>query len=173
MVRARALAPRPGIRRIARAAATAGWQLAVASTSAVDSVRAVLDAAAGPDFAAHFSVFADDVAAHKKSAPDSYLLALRELGTHATEAVVIEDPRNGLLAAAGAGIGCLITVSTYAQQENMTGAALVVSSLGDPGGNEVRVLANKTGTVPGRYITLPNIAACARLPGPFGARQTA
>jgi len=54
----------------------------------------------------------------------------------------------------------------------MTGAALVVSSLGDPGSNDVMVLANRTGTVPGKYITLPNIAACARLPGPFGARQT-
>ena len=87
--------------------------------------------------------------------------------------MVIEDSRNGLLAAAGAGIGCLITLSTYAQHEKMTGAALVVSSLGDPGSIDVTVLANRTGTVPGKYITLPNVAACARLPGPFGARQTA
>jgi HAD superfamily hydrolase (TIGR01509 family) len=173
MVRSGAIAPRPGIRRIARAAAEAGWPLAVASTSAVDSVRAVLDAAAGPGLAARFAVFAGDVVAHKKPAPDIYLLALRQLGTPAAEAVVIEDSRNGLLAAAGAGIGCLITLSTYTQQEKMTGAALVVSSLGDPGGNEVRVLANRTGTVPGKYITLPDIAACARLPGPFGARPTA
>src|SRR5260370_3592410 len=104
-----------------------------------------------PDFAAHCSVFAGDVVAHKKPAPDIYLLALRELGTHAAEAVVIEDSRYGLLAAAGAGIGCLSTLSTYTQQENMTGAALVVSSLGDPGSNDVTVVANRTRTVPGNY----------------------
>jgi hypothetical protein len=87
--------------------------------------------------------------------------------------MVIEDSRNGLVAAVGAGIGCLITLSTYTPHENMTGAALVVSSLGDPGSNDVTVWANQTRTVPGKYFTLPNIAACARLSGPFGAPQTA
>jgi len=52
----------------------------------------------------------------------------------------------------------------------MTGAALVVSSLGDPSTHDVTVMANKTGTVPRKYFTRPNIAACGRLPVPFGVR---
>jgi len=161
MVRSEAIAVRPGVGRIARTAASAGWQLAVASTSAVDSVQAVLGAAVGA-LAARFTIFAGDVGPHKKPAPDIYLLALRELGTPAAEAVVIEDSRNGLLAAAGAGIGCVITLSTYTQHEDMTGAALVVSSLGDPGSPNVNVLANQIETPVLGFINLPNIAACAR-----------
>lgn len=172
MVRSGAITARPGVRRIAREAAAAGWRLAVASTSTVGSVRAVLEAAVGPHLAARFSVFAGDVVLRKKPAPDIYLLALRELATPAAEAVVIEDSRNGLLSAAGAEIGCVVTLSTYTQHENMTGAALVVSSLGDPGGADIKVLANHTGTpVPG-YVNLPNITASGRLPGPLQARQT-
>lgn len=161
MVRSEAIAARPGVGRLARTAASAGWQLAVASTSAVDSVQAVLGAAVG-ELAARFTVFAGDVVPHKKPAPDIYLLALRELGTPAAEAVVIEDSRNGLLAAAGAGIGCVITLSTYTQHEDMTGAALVVSSLGDPGSPDVTVLANQIGTPVHGFVNLPNIADCAR-----------
>ena len=72
---------RPGIARIVTAAHDAGWTLAVASTSHEDSVRAVLEHAVGTDMAAHFSVFAGDIVAKKKPAPDIYLLALKELLT--------------------------------------------------------------------------------------------
>ena len=161
MVRAGAVEPRPGVRRIARAADSAGWKLAVASTSAADSVRAVLDRAVGDDLAARFSVFAGDVVPRKKPAPDIYRLALRQIGATAAEAVVIEDSRNGLFAATASGIGCLITLSTYTQHEDMTGAALVVSSLGDPGLPDIRVLANRTNASLGRRIGLAEIEACA------------
>jgi HAD superfamily hydrolase (TIGR01509 family) len=160
MVRSGAIAARPGVKRIAGAAAAAGWKLAVASTSAAESVRAVLESAVGADLAARFSVFAGDVVPRKKPSPDIYLLALQTLGTPAVEAVVIEDSRNGLLAATGAGIACVITLSTYTQHEGMTGAALVVSSLGDPGRPDVSVLANHAGTPVRGYVSLPNLAAC-------------
>jgi len=160
MVRSGAVAPRPGVGRIARAAAAAGWQLAVASTSAPDSVRAVLEVAVGTDLAAWFSIFAGDIVLWKKPSPHIYLHALRELGTPAAEAVVVEDSRNGLLAATGARIGCIITLSTYTQHEDMTGAALVVSNLGDPGWQDVSVLANQTGMPVHEYVSLPTIAAC-------------
>jgi HAD superfamily hydrolase (TIGR01509 family) len=162
MVRSEAIAPRPGIQRIAHAAAAAGWKLAVASTSAEDSVRAVLESAVGVDLASRFAVFAGDVVPRKKPSPDIYLLALQKLGTPAADAVVIEDSRNGLLAAAGASIACVVTLSTYTQQEDMNGAALVVSSLGDPGSPDISVLANHTGTPVRGHVTLPSIAACRR-----------
>ncbi|MET0783118.1 MAG: HAD-IA family hydrolase, partial [Leifsonia flava] len=91
-----ALPARPGIARIVREAASAGWGLAVASTSAEASVRAVLEHAVGAEAAAGFRVFAGDIVAHKKPAPDIYLLALRELGATPDDAIVIEDSANGL-----------------------------------------------------------------------------
>jgi beta-phosphoglucomutase-like phosphatase (HAD superfamily) len=45
--------------------------------------------------------------------------------------VVIEDSRNGLLAAKGAGLPCLITTSTYTVIEDFSEADRVVPELGD------------------------------------------
>ena len=116
---------------IAGEADAAGWGLAVASTSAEASVRAVLEHAVGEALAQRFSVFAGDIVEHKKPAPDIYLLALDELGAGPDEAVVIEDSGNGVQAAVAAGLRTLVTVSSYTADEDFTGASLVVSSLGD------------------------------------------
>jgi HAD superfamily hydrolase (TIGR01509 family) len=155
------LPARPGIKRIIEAAQEAGWTLAVASTSAELSVRAILDYAVGPERAGGFDlVLAGDVVAHKKPAPDIYDLALDRLAVRASEVLVIEDSRNGLLAAVGAGLRCLVTVNGYTQDENASEAVLVVSSLGDPGGEETRVIANRTAARPGQWIDLPDLEAC-------------
>ena len=161
MVAAGKLPPRPGIRRIIGEAQDSGWTLAVASTSAEASVRAILDEAAGPERAARFElVLAGDVVAHKKPAPDIYELALVRLALPAGDALAIEDSRNGLLAATGAGLRCVMTVNGYTENEDATEAVLVVSSLGDPGGETTRVIANRTSAHPGPYITLADLAAC-------------
>ncbi len=77
MVRAGKLPARPGIARIVDEALAAGWTLAVASTSAEESVRAVLEHAVGEANAAHFAVFAGDIVPAKKPDPAIYLLALQ------------------------------------------------------------------------------------------------
>lgn len=158
---------RPGIRRITERAAEAGWQLAVASTSAEPAVRGVLTHAVGPELAARFAVFAGDVVARKKPAPDIYQLAVAKLGVEPAEALVIEDSRNGLRAALAAGLTCLVTVSGYTADEDFSGAALVVSSLGDPppagdqpgAGIPAEVLADPRGLHPGRYLDLSDLQA--------------
>ena len=139
-----AVPARPGVARLVAAALAAGWPVAVASTSAEPSVRATLSHAVGAEHARAVSVFAGDIVPRKKPAPDIYLLALASLGLPADRVVVIEDSRNGLLAAASAGLTCLITVNDYTAGEDFTEAALVVSSLGDPGGEAAVVLANRS-----------------------------
>ena len=117
--------------------------------------------AAGPARAARFDlVLAGDVVAHKKPAPDIYQLALERLGIPAAAALVIEDSRNGLLAADGAGLRCVMTVNGYTEAEAMGESVLVVSSLGDPGGEVTRVLANRGAARPGAWITLADLEAC-------------
>ncbi len=69
MVAAGVMPGRPGIARIVAEASAAGWLLAVASTSAEASVRAVLEHAVGAERAAEFAVFAGDVVPAKKPAP--------------------------------------------------------------------------------------------------------
>ena len=81
--------------------------------------------------AAFSFVHAGDVVKKKKPAPDIYLLAQETLGLDPQECVVIEDSRNGLLAATGAGYPTLITMSTYTVDEDFSEAARVVPELGD------------------------------------------
>jgi len=148
---------RPGIMRIVQEALEAGFALAVASTSAEPAVRAVLEHSVGIDMAGRFRVFAGDIVPAKKPAPYIYLLALRELGVSADEAIVIEDSENGLRAALEAGIRTVVTVSSYTQAENFDGASLVVSSLGDPGGESTTVLSSTAGVVPDGFVTLGDL----------------
>jgi HAD superfamily hydrolase (TIGR01509 family) len=157
------LPARPGIRRLVGAAQDAGWALAVCSTSAEPSVRAILDHVVGPERAARFDlVLAGDVVARKKPAPDIYELALDRLGVSAAEALVVEDSRNGLLAVVGAGLRCVITINGYTETEDATEAVLVVSSLGDPDGEATTVIANRSAARPGAWITLADLEACLR-----------
>lgn len=156
--------PRPGIARLVGEALDAGWLVAVASTSAEPSVRATLERAVGPETARRVSVFAGDIVPRKKPAPDIYQLALRELGVAAADAVVIEDSGNGLLAAAGAGLACLVTVNDFTAGEDFGQAALVVTSLGDPPapdreGESAVVLANRSRARPDGWITLADVAS--------------
>jgi HAD superfamily hydrolase (TIGR01509 family) len=161
--------PRPGVARVVAEAAEAGWPVAVASTSAEASVRATLLSAVGADLAAGVSVFAGDIVPRKKPAPDIYLLALDRLGVPARRAVVVEDSRNGLLAASGANLACVITVNDFTAAEDFNEAALVVSSLGDPGGDRAVVRANRSPARPGGWITLADLASV--LPGSDGRQE--
>jgi HAD superfamily hydrolase (TIGR01509 family) len=164
---------RPGIRRITEEAAAAGWTLAVASTSAEDSVRAVLEHAVGAGLAARFAVFAGDIVPTKKPAPDIYLHALAELGATPADTLVIEDSANGLRAALAAGLTTLVTVSSYTSGEDFSGAALVVSSLGDPDGPGAEVLSDAAGIHPGPYLRLADLADLLSVPdGPHVTGST-
>lgn len=156
---------RPGVARVVAAAVDAGWTVAVASTSAEESVRAVLRHAVGDAYAERIPVFAGDVVPAKKPDPAIYRLTVDRLGLDPDDTVVVEDSRNGLLAATGAGLPCLVTVNGYTRDESFDEAVLVVSELGDPGRPPVEVLANRGPARPGDLITLDDLAACVRRPG--------
>jgi len=151
---------RPGIRRIITDALDAGWTVAVASTSAEESVRAVLEHAAGKQAADRIRIFAGDIVPAKKPDPAIYELVVQELGLDRNRTLVVEDSRNGLLAAHGAGLRCLLTVNAYTQDEDNSEAVLVVSALGDPDDTPIQVLANRSKAKPGDYLTLADLEAC-------------
>jgi len=159
-----AIEPRPGIARLAAQADAAGWRLAVASTSAEPSVRAVLRRAVGEDLAARFEVFAGDIVTAKKPAPDIYLHALDALGVTAGDAVVIEDSGIGVRAARAAGLRTIVTVSGYTADEDFFGAAMVLSSLGDAAQGVPAVpLVDAFEVRPAPEVTLDDIERVLRL----------
>ena len=172
LVESGVLPARPGVARIAQEAHDAGWTLAVASTSAEPAVRAVLAHAVGEDLAARFSVFAGDVVPAKKPAPDIYLHALRELGLEPQDAIVVEDSGNGLRSAVGAGLRTVVTVSGFTRGEDFAGAELVVSSLGDPDGEQAEVLADPHGVRPSGTVTLAILQELLALPATTHETET-
>lgn len=160
MIAGGALPGRPGVRRIAEEAWAAGWRLAVCSTSSLSSVQAVLDHVMGEETAAKFAgVFAGDMAKAKKPDPAIYLLALEKLGARPADCLVVEDSRNGLLAATAAGLPCVITVNELTRNEDFHEAAIVVSSLGDPNGEPMVVLENRTKANPQSFMTVQDLEA--------------
>ena len=123
----------------------------------------MLQHAVGTTIAGRFEVFAGDIVRAKKPSPAIYELALARLRMQVADAIVIEDSRNGLLAAVGAGLRCVVTVSGYTQEEDMREAALVVSSLGDPG-EPATVLADRVDVRPGELVRLADLDACRTQP---------
>ncbi len=149
---------RPGVKRLAEDALNCGWTLAVASTSAPESVNAVLRHAMGEKTASRFAlVLAGDCVKAKKPAPDIYLLAAEKLGAPPPQCVVVEDSSNGVEAAASAGMKCVVTVSGYTREEDFSKAAIVLTCLGDPGGEVCQVLANRSTASPSACFTADDL----------------
>ncbi|OHB66184.1 MAG: hypothetical protein A2Y77_04640 [Planctomycetes bacterium RBG_13_62_9] len=124
---------RPGIARLVDEAIAAGIKLAVCSTSNERAVNAVVETLLGPGRKAKFDVIlAGDVVSKKKPDPEIYNLVLERLHLRPVECAVVEDNRNGLLAAKGAGMYCVVTTNGYTEDEDFSEADLVVSELGDP-----------------------------------------
>jgi HAD superfamily hydrolase (TIGR01509 family) len=158
LVASGAIPGRPGVRRLAREALDAGWTVAVCSTSALASVQAVLAHVVGVDTAAGFAgVFAGDIVKAKKPAPDIYNYAAEQLDLSPHACVVIEDSRNGLLAATAAGMACVVTVNRLTEGEDFSEAALVLSSLGDLDGELARVIANRSAAQPGGAVGIADL----------------
>ena len=164
LVMSGAMPGRPGVRRLAQEAHDKGWTLAVCSTSALASVQTVLDTVMGKALSATFAgVFAGDIVQAKKPAPDIYNYAADTLGLSHRDCVVVEDSRNGLLAATAAGMKCVITTNGLTEREDFTEAALVVDSLGDPG-VPARIVANRSAAQPAGVVTVADLEAIVGAP---------
>jgi HAD superfamily hydrolase (TIGR01509 family) len=131
-----ALAPdiplRPGVKRLISEAHAAGVRIAIATTASLSGVEALLSRDPALRQAIEL-IAAGDVVERKKPAPDIYEWALEGLGLAPEACVAIEDSNIGLRAALGAGLRTLVTVSDYTRGEDFSGAAAVLSSLGDDG----------------------------------------
>jgi pyruvate dehydrogenase E2 component (dihydrolipoamide acetyltransferase) len=127
------LPARPGVVRLVDEAISAGVRLAVCSTSNERAVNAVVEKLLGPERKARFDVIlAGDVVSKKKPDPEIYRLARERLGVEPSSCVVVEDNRNGLLAAKAAGMRCIVTTNGYTEKEDFSEADAVFPELGDP-----------------------------------------
>jgi HAD superfamily hydrolase (TIGR01509 family) len=121
---------RPGIRRLLHEAHDAGVRLAIATTTSLPNVEALL-ASAG-HLPAFDVIAAGDQVKAKKPAPDIFLLALEKLALPPEACLAFEDTTNGVASARAAGLRCIVTVSAYGGLGPFPGAIAVVTDLGDP-----------------------------------------
>jgi len=124
---------RPGVLRLMREAADAGCKLAIATTTSLVNVDALLRQQIGAHWNQDFSaVVAGDQVAKKKPAPDVYVRCLELLRVAPSQAIALEDSPAGVAAARQAGILVLATPSLYTAGEDFSQADVLVPSLGDP-----------------------------------------
>jgi HAD superfamily hydrolase (TIGR01509 family) len=98
--------PMPGVPDVLHRLRAAGYPLALASSAEVRVIEANL---AALDLHALFqAVVSGTQVARGKPAPDVFLAAAERLGVPPHGCVVIEDSRNGLLAAKAAGMTCVV-----------------------------------------------------------------
>ena len=122
---------RPGIRRLVREARRSDCRVAIVTTASRPGVEALL--AQDETLPSEIDLIAaNEAVERKKPAPDVYQWALDRLGLDARECIAIEDSHIGLQAALRAGLTTIVTVSDYTRREDFTGAAAVLSDLGEP-----------------------------------------
>ena len=120
---------RPGVLALVDEAIANNVRLAVCSTSSELAVSNLVSTLMGPDRAAKFQIFAGDMVKAKKPAPDVYNMAVDEMGLDKRRCVIVEDSHIGVGAAVASGMACLVTKSSYTQEEDFTGAKMIVNEL--------------------------------------------
>lgn len=124
---------RPGVERLFLEAREQGLRLAVATTTTVENVEALIDNTLGSEALSWFDVIgAGDVVPNKKPAPDIYFYVMKQLGLTANQCLAFEDSENGIHATRDAELTTVITINDYTRDHNFNGAALVLDQLGDP-----------------------------------------
>jgi HAD superfamily hydrolase (TIGR01509 family) len=126
----RHLAPMPGLFPLLEALQRAGIPKAIATSS----TRELLDACLAR-FLLHgrfaFFLTAEDVARGKPH-PEIYLTAAARFDIPPNRMAVLEDSRNGCLAAAAAGAFTIAVPADHSRTHDFSAASLMVDSLADP-----------------------------------------
>eukprot|EP00892_Ulva_mutabilis_P000556 jgi/Ulvmu1/10500/UM064_0038.1 len=130
MIEAGQMPLRPGVKELVADAMDVGVQLAVCSTSNEKAVQTIVDVLLSEASSA-MPVFAGDIVPAKKPDPAIYKLAAEKLGVDPTRCVVVEDSFIGLQAARAAGMRCVVTTSSYTQNEDFSIADAVFDCIGD------------------------------------------
>lgn len=125
---------RSGILRFMHEGQDAGLRLAICTTSNVRAAHAIAYQTL-KEIPFEF-VLAGDMVSKKKPDPEIYNTALTKTGLKPEECVVIEDSRNGVLAAKAAGMYVVATTNHYTEKEDLSSADIIVTCLGDPDGEK-------------------------------------
>lgn len=118
--------PLPGILQLVPLLAKSGVKLAIASSSNPHEIERVVKHLKIRKYFDH--LVSSSHVEHPKPAPDTFLLALKELGVNAAEAVVVEDSTNGVRAAKAAGLTCVGYLNPHSGKQDLSDADVILES---------------------------------------------
>ncbi len=121
--------PIAGIRTLIEKLHKAHIPIAIASSSPLHVIRFVADSFNITDYF-EFLLSGEDIA-HSKPAPDIYLMAAAKLGLSTTECVVLEDSKNGTIAAKAAGAYCIGFINPNSGSQDLSKADITVKNISD------------------------------------------
>jgi HAD superfamily hydrolase (TIGR01509 family) len=121
--------PMPGVPQVLEQVRAGGYRLALASSAEVRLIQANLTALGlGPLFEA---VVSGTQVARGNPAPDVFLAAAERLAVAPARCLVIEDSRNGLLAAKAAGMACAVVPCAQTRHQDFREADHRLTALPD------------------------------------------
>ena len=125
---------RPGVKRLLNETRAAGLRLAIATTTTPENVTTLLRHSLAEDASDWFEVIAaGDIVPAKKPAPDIYMWALQQMKLPPEACFAFEDSENGIRSSLNAGLKTLVTINDYTSDHDFSGAAAVLSDMGEPG----------------------------------------
>jgi putative hydrolase of the HAD superfamily len=126
---------REGVIEYLQSAQKLGFKIGLASSSSKKWVEEFLRQF---DIRSYFEVIktSDDVHLVKPD-PELYIQAISSLGVEATEAIAFEDSKNGLIAALGAGMKCVIVPNPVTILLEFKGHSFRLESMGEMGLEQV------------------------------------
>ncbi|MBL7003383.1 MAG: HAD family hydrolase [Gammaproteobacteria bacterium] len=123
---------RPGVARLLNEAQEKGLRLAIATTTTPENVTALLSNTLGKDSIGWFEVIgAGDIVPAKKPAPDIYNYVMQEMKVKPEECIAFEDSINGIKSSLAANLKTVITYNGYTQDDDFSGATLILDTYGD------------------------------------------
>jgi HAD superfamily hydrolase (TIGR01509 family) len=129
LIQSGSLPLRPGIKRLMQEIMGKGLTLGVCTTSNEKAAHAIAYGIL-KDISFDF-VLAGDIVSKKKPNPEIYQLALEKTGLKPENCLVVEDSRNGVLAAKSAGMNLVVTTNGYTEKEDLSSADIIVTCLGN------------------------------------------
>ncbi|MCD7825069.1 MAG: GNAT family N-acetyltransferase [Clostridiaceae bacterium] len=118
--------PLPGIIDLIRELYQSGVRLAIASSSSIAEIESTVKALGIRKY--FTKLISSSHVREPKPAPDTFLLALKELGCSARETVVVEDSCFGTQAAKAAGIVCVGYVNPHSGKQDLSAADVLLES---------------------------------------------
>ena len=119
--------PRPGVPDVLVWLRAAGLSLGLASASPRAVIHAVLETVGLAD--SFQAIVSGDEVARGKPAPDGFVMAARRLAVAPEHCLVVEDSRNGVLAAKAAGMTVAAVPCPATSHEDFTPADLILPGL--------------------------------------------